>query len=127
MVAYSACFRDEGTLQVYLPNLKFSCDVLGEEASWHDDPRVKRCIEGVKKSNFVYKPPRLAVGSDILQRLIPVASSDLCIERVFALVCWVFLLRASDECANLVVAVGAVLLMHSIHQLEIPLALWVTR
>ena len=54
LCGFTSSFRDAGTLNNYIAGLRFICELIGARAECFDDPRVRRAVMGVKKSQFVF-------------------------------------------------------------------------
>ena len=98
---WSAFCRDGGSYSQYVTHIKSACELICVPTDWFSDPMVSRAQAGLKKTGLVYKGPRLAV-SGAQARSLAVGMQNCIPERLFCLLPWVFLLRASSEAAKLV-------------------------
>ena len=97
---FAVICRDPGTYRCYLSHVNSACEFLGVSSEWARDPSVRRAKEGLEKLNLVYKCPKPAVSAALLLRLANV-SQPWVAHRFFVVFCWVFMLRAASEGADL--------------------------
>ena len=100
VISFASTCRNPGTFTNYASGLKLACELLGHSTDWYSDERVKRAREGIKKSQYVYNAPKMAV----TRRMIDAIAINMEVaipERIFCTLSWAFLLRARSETAVL--------------------------
>ena len=89
------------TYGVYVGHVRKACELLSMDASCFGEIRIANAKRGLVQQNQVFRPPKEALRGSLLARVIraEVANTQA---KLFVLVSWVFLLRASNEATGLV-------------------------
>ncbi len=93
------------TYGVYVGHVRKACELLSMDTSCFGEIRIANAKRGLVQQNQVFRPPKEALRGSLLARVIraEVANTQA---KLFVLVSWVFLLRASNEATGLVRVAG---------------------
>ena len=86
---------------MYLSHIKKACVLIGAPTSWYYSDTTRSVLKGLAKETCSFKVPKVGLSANDLL-LVAGPRSTNSAEKLMALVCWVFLLRAASEAPDLV-------------------------